>query len=145
MIVRNKPLSRRTVLRGMGAAVALPFLDAMSPAFAAPNRLTASAPVRMAFAYVPNGIIMEDWTPEREGKDFDLPRLLEPIADLRDDGCQSAQRRAGGQAFVNSRLGRWCDGAGEVSAQGLLEYHSTCGGRHAVESDLKLAILEIRL
>ncbi len=85
-MVRNKPLSRRTVLRGMGAAVALPLLDAMSPAFAAaPNRLTAPAPVRMAFAYVPNGIIMEDWTPEREGKDFALPRLLEPIADLRDD------------------------------------------------------------
>jgi hypothetical protein len=56
-------LSRRAVLRGLGAAVALPFLDAMYPAFAAQavkKRITAN---RMAFLYVPNGIVMEEWTP----------------------------------------------------------------------------------
>ena len=58
-----KHLSRRTVLRGMGAAVALPFLDAMYPAFASQAVKKSLAPNRMAFLYVPNGIVMEDWTP----------------------------------------------------------------------------------
>jgi len=56
-------LSRRTVLRGLGAAVALPFLDAMYPAFAAQAVKSALRPTRMAFLYVPNGIVMDDWTP----------------------------------------------------------------------------------
>ncbi len=83
----RQPLSRRTMLRGMGAAVALPFLDAMVPAFAGgAGRLTAGeAPVRMAFTYVPNGIIMEDWTPTAVGRDFGLPKVLEPVADFRDN------------------------------------------------------------
>ena len=83
----RQPLSRRTMLRGMGAAVALPFLDAMVPAFAGgASRIKAGkAPVRMAFTYVPNGIIMEDWTPTAVGKDFGLPKVLEPVADFRDD------------------------------------------------------------
>ena len=58
-----KHLSRRTVLRGMGAAIALPFLDAMSPAFASQAVKKSLSPNRMAFLYVPNGIVMEDWTP----------------------------------------------------------------------------------
>src|SRR4051812_26707356 len=59
-----KQLSRRTVLRGLGAAVALPFFDAMYPAFAAPLiKKAAATPTRMAFLYVPNGIVMEHWTP----------------------------------------------------------------------------------
>ena len=58
-----KKLSRRTVLRGLGAAVALPFLDAMYPAFASQVVRAAARPVRMAFLYVPNGIVMDDWTP----------------------------------------------------------------------------------
>ena len=58
-IITGKAVPRRTFLRGLGAtAVALPFLDAMTPAFAAPK-----APVRLAFLYVPNGIHMRDWTP----------------------------------------------------------------------------------
>ena len=75
------------MLRGMGAALALPWLDAMVPAFAGTaSRLTASKrPVRMAFAYVPNGIIMQNWTPSRVGVNFDLPKVLEPVADFRQD------------------------------------------------------------
>ena len=63
MIVTGKALPRRTFLRGMGAAVALPFLDAMTPAFAAP----AKPPVRLAFLYVPNGIDMANWNMAQEG------------------------------------------------------------------------------
>jgi len=56
-IITGKAVPRRTFLRGLGAtAVALPFLDAMTPAFAAPK-----APLRLAFMYVPNGIDMKNW------------------------------------------------------------------------------------
>lgn len=62
-----KSLSRRTVLRGVGAAVALPFFDAMYPAFALPAVKKAMAPNRMAFLTVPNGIVtMSEWTPAGE-------------------------------------------------------------------------------
>jgi uncharacterized protein DUF1552 len=77
-----KMISRRTVLRGMGAAVALPWLDAMTPAFAAPRR---AFPKRLGFVYTPNGKNMDDWTPKKEGTDFELPSILQPLKDLRED------------------------------------------------------------
>ena len=75
----RKHLSRRTFLRGAGTAMALPVLDAMTPAFAKPARTTSNASTRMAFVYVPNGIIMKDWTPAAKGTDFELPAILEPL------------------------------------------------------------------
>ncbi|HLJ18023.1 MAG TPA: DUF1552 domain-containing protein [Bryobacteraceae bacterium] len=65
--------------------VALPLLDAMTPAFAATTRIAAKPPLRMAFCYVPNGIIMQDWTPAAVGTNFDLPKTLEPLAAYRND------------------------------------------------------------
>ena len=61
-MITRKALPRRTFLRGIGAAVALPALDAMAPAMAA-SRLPGGKPVRMAFVYVPNGIDMRFWNP----------------------------------------------------------------------------------
>jgi len=58
MIITRKHLQRRTFLRGIGAAVALPWLDAMVPAFAAPSQI--KPPVRLVWAYTPNGTMMED-------------------------------------------------------------------------------------
>ncbi len=84
MIVTRKHLSRRTLLRGFGAAIALPMLDAMSPAFAAPTQ-GSLPPTRLAFVYVPNGIIMNDWTPAAEGTVFELPRILSPLKPVRDE------------------------------------------------------------
>ena len=78
MILTNKRLCRRTVLRGLGAAISLPLLDAMSPAFAASAR--AASPRRIVFTYVPNGVIMKQWTPAAEGAAFELPRILAPLA-----------------------------------------------------------------
>ena len=73
-------LSRRTVLRGMGAAVSLPLLESMLPrtALGAP---VAEAPRRMAFVYVPNGMHMPAWTPKEEGALKDLPSILSPLAE----------------------------------------------------------------
>jgi len=82
-MITRKALARRTFLRGMGTAVALPFLDAMVPALA--MGAAAKAPVRMAFAYVPNGIDMRNWNPEYEGKLQELPRILKPMEPFRDD------------------------------------------------------------
>ena len=78
MIVLKKAIPRRAFLRGAGAALALPFLDSMVPAFAAAN-----APVRMGFFYVPNGINMRKWTPAAEGTGFALTPTLEPLAPFR--------------------------------------------------------------
>jgi hypothetical protein len=81
--MNNQPISRRMVLRGMGAAVAVPWLDAMMPAFAASR--PAAFPVRLGFIYVPNGKNMADWTPAAEGTDYALPMILQPLQDLRGD------------------------------------------------------------
>jgi hypothetical protein len=81
-------ISRRTILRGLGAAVALPWLEAMGPLTswaAAPPAGGKPAPNRMAFLYVPNGKNMADWTPEEEGTDFDLPAILQPLQPVKDD------------------------------------------------------------
>lgn len=82
--VTRNTLSRRTLLRGLGAAIALPALEAMTPAFAAmgPAR---KPPVRLVFVYVPNGIIMKDWTPTKVGADYDIPRILTPLKSFRDE------------------------------------------------------------
>src|SRR5580658_6415336 len=76
----NKALPRRTVLRGIGATMALPLLDAMVPARAQ----AAAKPVhRFQAFYVPNGMAMEYWSPKGEGSAFELSPILEPLAAYR--------------------------------------------------------------
>jgi Protein of unknown function (DUF1552) len=79
-----KPLSRRTLLKGLGASLGLPILDAMLPrtAWAAPETLVRN---RMAFVFVPIGAIMQHWTPEREGTDYTLSKTLLPLKDVQQD------------------------------------------------------------
>jgi hypothetical protein len=78
-------ISRRTVLRGLGTAMALPWLEAMGPAAAFAGGSDKKPPLRMAFLYVPNGVHMPDWTPQAEGSDFELPKILEPLKEFKDD------------------------------------------------------------
>lgn len=75
-IVPRTPLSRRRVLRGLGATIALPFLNAMSPARAAS---AGKAPVRMGFIFMPNGVRQDKWTPEGAGADFKFSPILQPL------------------------------------------------------------------
>jgi len=82
MIVIGKHLPRRTFLKGLGAAVALPMLDAMTPAFAAPA--LKQTPTRLAFTYIPNGVTLEAWTPAAGGRDFAFTRILKPLEGLRE-------------------------------------------------------------
>lgn len=78
-------VSRRTVLRGMGAAIALPWLEAMMPRTLFGAATSAIAPRRMAFLYVPNGIDMANWTPAVEGALTELPATLKPLAPFQKD------------------------------------------------------------
>src|SRR5687767_14880192 len=83
MIATGKHLHRRTVLRGLGAALALPLLDSMAPAHAAMRR-TAAAPVRRFGAfYVPMGMNMPQWMPAKEGP-LEIGSILRPLAAHRD-------------------------------------------------------------
>jgi hypothetical protein len=84
MTFHGKALPRRLFLRGMGTAVALPFLDAMVPPRAFGAAL-AKPPVRLAFLYVPNGVIMNHWNPDYDGKLTTLPRILKPLEPHIDD------------------------------------------------------------
>ena len=84
MFISRMSLPRRTVLRGLGAALALPFLDAMVPAFAPGVRAAAKPAHRFLAFYVPNGMAMEYWTPKNEGSGFELSPVLEPLAPFRD-------------------------------------------------------------
>jgi hypothetical protein len=79
MFVTKKHLSRRTVLRGVGATLALPLLDAMVPAGTAFAQSAGKPLVRMGFIYFPHGAIMSKWTPQGDGKDFALAPILAPL------------------------------------------------------------------
>ena len=108
MIIKKLSIPRRTVLRGLGAAVALPLLDAMVPAMSAIAK-TAAAPVkRLGFIYLPNGAVMQAWTPTGEGTNLELSPTLSPLTPFRDQTIVYT-RLAHGQA---EPLG---DGNGEHS------------------------------
>lgn len=84
MMIFKKAIPRRTFLRGIGVTMALPLLDAMVPVFAGTLDATSKSPTRLSIAYVPNGIIMNRWTPATEGSGFEITPTLEPLAPFRD-------------------------------------------------------------
>ena len=83
MMIFKKSIPRRTFLRGVGTAIALPLLDGMVPALGATNDATKPV-IRMAFIYGPNGRIMDLWTPATEGAAFEMTPTLEPLTPFRD-------------------------------------------------------------
>jgi Protein of unknown function (DUF1552) len=83
MIVTGRHLPRRTFLKSLGAAVALPMLDAMTPAFAGVT-VRSTTPTRLAFVYVPNGVTLNQWTPPSTGRGFEFSRILKPLEPFRD-------------------------------------------------------------
>ena len=84
MIITKKSISRRTVLRGLGATVALPLLDGMVPALTAMSKTAARPIKRFGVIYVPNGVVINKWTPTLEGAAFAFTPILEPLAPFRD-------------------------------------------------------------
>ncbi len=79
---RNRALSRRTLLRGTGVALALPWLDAMRPAIAGPRG--GETPKRFAWVYIPNGVVQDAWHPSKVGADWQMTPSLEPLAPFRE-------------------------------------------------------------
>ena len=84
MYITKKHLPRRTFLRGLGATLALPLLDSMTPAFAGIQHEAAMAVPRLGVVYFPNGLVMEKWIPKKIGNNFDLTPILKPLAPFRD-------------------------------------------------------------
>ncbi|MFN0103450.1 MAG: DUF1552 domain-containing protein [Bryobacteraceae bacterium] len=79
----GKHIDRRMLLRGAGAAIAIPLLDAMRPALAASKAMKQAR--RVGVVYVPNGIVMKDWLPEKTGAEFEFTRILKPLEKFRED------------------------------------------------------------
>jgi hypothetical protein len=84
MIITKKAIPRRTVLRGMGAMLALPLLDSMVPALSAMQRTAAKPINRFGVMYVPNGMIMKNYLPVTEGAAYELPPTLSSLAPFRE-------------------------------------------------------------
>src|SRR5437764_1814628 len=83
MIVTKKYLARRTILRGLGASLALPLLDGMVPALTALAKTAASPVRRFGVVYLPNGVVIKRWTPAAEGPGFELSQILKPLEPFR--------------------------------------------------------------
>jgi hypothetical protein len=84
MIPRNRTISRRSVLRGAGVALGLPWLEAMIPSSVMAASTGTKLPVRLAVLYMANGVNVPMWTPDGQGRDFKLSPTLEPLQDLKD-------------------------------------------------------------
>ena len=113
MVIFKKSIPRRAFLKGAGAAVALPVLDAMFPALASTlNKM--ERPRRFSIVYIPNGVNMEHWTPKETGTDFKLPQTLQPLASYRD--------RMTILTGMNSSVGNALPGEGESAP------HERAGG-----------------
>ena len=83
MFIARLALPRRTFLRGVGAALGLPLLDAMVPALTAAAKTPANVKPRLGFVYVPHGVIMDSWTPKGAGQDFEFTPILKPLEPFR--------------------------------------------------------------
>ncbi len=111
MMITKKAIPRRTVLRGLGTALALPLLDSMVPALLAQRESAANPVKRLGVVYTPNGMVMKSWTPELEGAGFEITPTLKPLEPFRDQllvltGLSSkppANSPAGAAAGVHAR------------------------------------------
>ena len=152
MIITKKYLSRRTVLQGIGASVALPLLDGMVPAFAA-IRSSAARPVqRFGAVYVPNGMWMDTWTPATEGRGFEFSPTLTSLEPFRESltvvSGLSVAKNAG--ASLHSRAStRWLTGVPPREGQSQAAVYAGASmdqiAANALGHQTQLASLELAL
>lgn len=155
MIIDRIALPRRTFLRGMGAAVALPVLDAMAPALTALSRTAAAPPVRLGFVFVPNGLILRDFLPKTAGRGFDLPRILAPLAPHRDQltvvsglanaagdalDASSGPHSRGSGCWLSGMRARRTEGADIEAGKTIDQYAADALGRETPLASLQLAL-----
>jgi len=99
MFLTRKHLSRRTLLKGTGATIALPLLDAMIPARTALAQTAAAPGPRLGFVYFPHGALQDEWEPSDTGRNFEFPFILEPLEPLREHVTViSGLRNKGGES-----------------------------------------------
>ena len=154
MIVTKQVLPRRTILRGMGACLALPLLDAMVPAFTAVARSAAAPVARLGFIYTPNGFIREYWTPDIVGSNFDFKASLQPLEPFRDKltvvtGLANLQAEAMGSppgphsrasaAWVTGTHARFTEGADVQAGVSADQIAAQALGQQTVLPSLELA------
>src|SRR6185312_5062934 len=152
MLITRKAIPRRMVLRGLGATMALPLLDAMVPSLTALQKTAAKPITRFGVMYVPNGMVMEQWTPAAEGVGFELTPTLAPLAPYKEDllvlsnlACVPTPGRPGGaHAKASTRFltdvspptsETWLDAG--VSMDQILARET---GKHTQLASLELAI-----
>ncbi len=152
MIITKKVISRRAALRGLGTMVALPLLDAMVPALAAQGKTPGKAINRLGVMYVPNGMIMNKWTPVLDGTAYELSSTLSSLAPYRDQllvlsslACVPTPGRPGGaHAKATTRFltdvspptsETWLDAG--ISMDQILAQQT---GKHTQLASLELAI-----
>ena len=105
MRLLRRPMPRRTFLRGLGASISIPVLDAMTPALAALSKPGSSMPLRIGYVYTPNGIIKERWRPSIAGPDFELTDVLKPWAPFRDQLLVLTHLNNGDAESVSGHVG----------------------------------------
>src|SRR3954463_12898148 len=117
MIITKKHLTRRTFIRGtFGAAVALPFLDAMVPAFAAG---ASTAPFRFGVVYMPCGVYPDTWHPTKAGSDFEFKPVMQPLQASREQMVTVSKLTAPwGESFQVGASSAYLNGIGPVVERG---------------------------
>jgi hypothetical protein len=152
MIVLKKALSRRTMLRGLGATVALPLLDSMVPALSLRAQTPARPVNRFGVCYVPNGMIMQNYLPATEGPGYEITPTLSALEPFREHfqvlsglNCIPTPGRPGGaHAKATTRFltnispptsETWLDAG--ISVDQILAQES---GKHTQLASLELAI-----
>ena len=114
MVIDKRSLPRRTFLRGMGAAVALPFLESMAPAMTPLSQSPARSPLRFGAVYLPNGCVMDNWTPKTTDGSLDLRPVLKPLESFQNQMTVIGNlTRAGGKNSTDHAVSSagWLTGA----------------------------------
>ena len=149
MIITRKALSRRTVLRGLGASLALPLLDGMVPALTALGRTPAGPTRRLGIVYVPNGIVMDEWTPATAGAGFELTPILSPLARFRDrltvvtglgNKGPDYAHETGATSFLTGVPPKRTQGADLAAGVSMDQQVAGALGRHTQLASLELAL-----
>jgi hypothetical protein len=149
MVITKKHLPRRTFLRGMGATLALPLLDAMIPARTVLAKTAARPGSRLGFIYIPHGAIMDRWTPATTGAGFEFSPILEPLAPFRGqlDIVSGLHHRAADTSAVHSLSPTtWLSGVRPKPTQGLDAYAGVTADQLAAQQigqDTPLPSLEL--
>ena len=156
MIITKKALHRRSFLRGMGATLALPFLDAMMPAMAGTRVASAVAPAtRLGFVYIPNGVIPKAWLPTATGTGYEMPSTMSPLEPFREhmlvlsNLMQNSGRSLGDGAGDHARAGAsWLTGVHPKKTEGSGIHSGISADQIAAKEfskNTQLASLEIGL